>query len=269
MPLSISGTALTNIFVDVGKRERAAADVCSPLDAFRFVSSKHSRFKAPPPCKEAQKRQVAEQKQSTANRVLMQNAQPEPTCLPPLVPEQLGIEPCALILGSAPSVESLSKQQYYAHKQNHFWPVVADIFQLNGRVPADSAFTGMDYAGRVQLLLQAGVVVWDICQTFVRNGSSDSALTCTVVNPVEDLIARYPSIEVVGLNGQCAYKLFLKNIVKSGKLPRDVRYVCLPSTSPLNAMKNAVEEKARQWREALQVAGQLPSAPVPTVKHVV
>lgn len=224
------------------------------MDAFRYVHSKHSRFKAPPPHREGQSKQLADQQPDATNRVLIQDSElPEQACLPPLLPVQLAVEPRVLILGSAPGVESLAKQQYYAHKMNHFWPVVADIFQLCPRIPTECPFAEMEYSGRAQLLLQAGVVVWDVCKKFVRQGSSDSALKCTAVNPVEELMVRYPSIEVVGLNGQCAYKIFVKYVVKSGKLPLGVRYVCLPSTSPLNAMKNAVQEKARQWQEALQL----------------
>jgi hypothetical protein len=46
-------------------------------------------------------------------------------------------------------------------------------------------------------------------------------------------------------------------------LPREVRYVCLPSSSPLHAMRNAVEEKARQWKALLQVGEAKPCDTVP------
>jgi double-stranded uracil-DNA glycosylase len=180
-----------------------------------------------------------------------------------MVPAEYVHQPRVLILGSAPSVESIAKQQYYAHKMNHFWPIVREVFQLPVPDPESVSFVNMEYTERVRMLWEAGVAVWDVCQLFVRQGSADSALKCTAINPVEGILAEHPSIEVVGLNGQTAYKLFVKNVVKAGKLPREVRYVCLPSSSPLHAMRNAVEEKARQWKALLQVREAKPCDTVP------
>lgn len=242
-----------------GKRSLVPqATSSASLEAFRFVPSKHSRFKAPVATSTSTKHpQYAQKLPGGASRVLAEHVElPEQSCLPPLVPQDSALQcnPRVMILGSAPSVESLAKQQYYAHKMNHFWPVVAGVFQLVNKASGGVPFPSLEYQDRVKCLWQAGVIVWDVCQLFVRLGSSDSNLKCRVVNPVEQLLVKYPSIKVIGLNGQAAHKIFVKHVVKAGKLPRDVRYVCLPSTSPLHAMKNAIEKKAKHWRESLQIA---------------
>lgn len=236
-------------------------DAPAPLGSFRFVSSESSRFKAPAEASsgfnKCLARSAPKRQPGAPNRVLAQDTKIEQqSCLPPLVPPGdlvLQKAPEVLIIGSAPSVDSLAKQQYYGHKMNHFWPVVSSVFQLYSQLPQGQAFSDLPYAERVNRLWQAGVIVWDVCQQFVRPGSSDSALQCMCVNPVQDLLVKYPTIHTVGLNGQTAHKLFVKHIVKAGKLPRAVRYVCLPSTSPLHAMKDAVSVKANIWRDALAV----------------
>ena len=56
------------------------------------------------------------------------------TGLPPIL--DAGIE--TLILGSFPSPASLAAQQYYAHRQNQFWRVLAALL--------DEALVEADYA---------------------------------------------------------------------------------------------------------------------------
>jgi double-stranded uracil-DNA glycosylase len=172
--------------------------------------------------------------------------------LNPLVcSEDSEMQPTFLILGSAPGEESLRQQRYYAHKMNHFWPIMGSLFDVGCRL---EQFTSLHYAERVERLLAARVAVWDVCSAFKRKGSSDSVLECTEVNDVCSLLARYPSIQTVGLNGKTAFKLFEKLVVRRGLMPRGVKYVCLPSTSPQHAIKNAVLEKSQKWRLALGVS---------------
>eukprot|EP00892_Ulva_mutabilis_P008187 jgi/Ulvmu1/5740/UM245_0008.1 len=205
-----------------------ASQAGSRLAQFRFEGGTDSRFKSP------------------AKRPTVVNETAVECSLAPLLPAHSDVTPQYLVLGSAPSVESLAQQRYYAHRFNHFWPVVARVFDVGCSA---EAFVDMEYSARVNHLCGAGVVVWDMCKDFVRPGSSDSKLTCKQANDIESILTDYPSIEKVGLNGQAAFNLFKKHIVKAGKLPRPVQFVCLPSTSPLNAMKNAIDVKAAKWRE--------------------
>lgn len=212
-------------------RESNAQATTSPLHQYRFEAGPESRFKSP------------------SKRPAVQNIGKCECCLPPLEPQgECPVAAQFLILGSAPSVESLTQQRYYAHRFNHFWPIVARVFDVGGD---PEAFVAKDYAARTQQLCDTGVVVWDMCKEFVRPGSADSNLTCKQVNDIGGILQKHSTIKTVGLNGQAAFKLFNKHMVKAGKLPRDVHFVCLPSSSPLNAMKNAVEVKAAKWRECL------------------
>lgn len=73
-----------------------------------------------------------------------------------------------LILGSMPGVASLKQQQYYAHPQNRFWPLMT---RLLGEASVPSA-----YPGRLHMLLCHHIALWDSIGTCDRDGSLDSAI---------------------------------------------------------------------------------------------
>ncbi len=140
-----------------------------------------------------------------------------------------------LIVGSMPSVKSLSEAQYYAHPRNAFWPILFDVFG-----EARSA----DYERRKALIRAHHLALWDAAAICEREGSLDSAMHGVVLHDFARLYALCPGISVVLCNGGKAYSLFLKSGAAGMR-----RVLRMPSTSPAYTMP--YQEKLAAWREAL------------------
>ena len=69
---------------------------------------------------------------------------PSPRSLAPVLAPQARV----VILGSMPGHLSLKCDQYYAHPQNRFWPIMHELFGIG---------LELSYAKRLELLTQAGV----------------------------------------------------------------------------------------------------------------
>ena len=146
-----------------------------------------------------------------------------------------------LVLGTLPGEESLRRREYYAHPRNLFWPIV---FALHDRPVAQI------YAERVAFLKEAGIAVWDVCQSAQRLASADAAIRGEAPNAIHELIARHPGIRAIAFNGGTARRLYHRHFT-----PLDgLIYLALPSTSPAYAGLGYREKLAR-WqalREALE-----------------
>ena len=146
-----------------------------------------------------------------------------------------------LILGSMPGVESLQRQQYYAHPRNGFWPIMSKIAGFDASAP---------YGKRVEALTQSGVAVWDVLARCIRSGSLDSAIEKhdRVYNRFADFFDAHPGVALVCFNGAEA-----KRSYDSAVLPtlgaRKLRYVRLPSTSPAHAVP--FQQKLGVWKAEL------------------
>ncbi len=79
-----------------------------------------------------------------------------------------------LVLGSMPGAASLLAGQYYAHRHNAFWPVMGELF---GAVPA------LAYEKRILILRRAGLALWDVLASCVREGSLDSDIDNASIVP--------------------------------------------------------------------------------------
>ena len=140
-----------------------------------------------------------------------------------------------LIVGSMPSVKSLSDAQYYAHPRNAFWPILFDIF--------GETLTN-DYEAKKALIRKNGLALWDVAGICEREGSLDSNMRDVQFNDFAALYEVCPHIHTVLCNGGTAHSLFMK----SG-FAGDRQIFRLPSTSPAYTMPYA--QKLAAWRMAL------------------
>lgn len=154
-----------------------------------------------------------------------------------------------LILGSMPGVASLVAGQYYAHARNAFWSLQASLFGFNA---------GLPYVQRVAALLQAGVAVWDVLQSCVRQGSLDAdiARDSEVANDFTTFFPAHPQIGHVFFNGAAAEAAFRRHVwpALSENETGHLQLIRLPSTSPANAALS-FERKLALWRTGLTAAG--------------
>lgn len=166
-------------------------------------------------------------------------------------PALTGRAPRALILGSMPGAASLAAGQYYAHRQNRFWPLMGALIDARPELA---------YEQRCRRLVAAGIALWDVLASCEREGSLDSAIRddTAQANDFGALFARHPTIAMVLFNGSKAEGSFrrfvLPVLVESGAVAADLELRRLPSTSPANASQSA-EYKLAAWREALQAGG--------------
>lgn len=145
-----------------------------------------------------------------------------------------------LILGSMPSVESLSQSFYYAHPRNAFWPMMAEIL---GEPRPETA----EEKGR--MLTRHRIALWDTVRSCERSGSLDSAIRSAEANDFEDLYRNCPQLRHVFFNGAAAQQLYERLVARA-----DARFCFrrLPSTSPAYTLK--YEAKRAAWARAVKEA---------------
>ena len=160
--------------------------------------------------------------------------------LPPLIAPNTRI----LILGSFPGVKSLQTQQYYGHPQNNFWKLVFSIIFKEKSASSRQEYCAECYEKRSDLLLQAGVGLWDVYASCEREGSLDSAIRNAQLNDLASLKKRCPQLQAIAHNGGESYA-HAKHTQALG-LP----VVKLPSSSPANASWS-FERKLAAWQKAL------------------
>jgi hypoxanthine-DNA glycosylase len=146
-----------------------------------------------------------------------------------------------LILGTAPSIASLAKQQYYGHPQNAFWPIMGRLF---------GADRDLAYDERKRIVCEHGVAIWDVFRECYRAGSLDTSIHAESESPndIAAFLKRHSDVREIFFNGGKAESAFRRHSLPLvEELGRDIRYTRLPSTSPAHAGRT-FEQKLALWR---------------------
>jgi hypoxanthine-DNA glycosylase len=146
-----------------------------------------------------------------------------------------------LILGSMPGRASLAARQYYAHPQNAFWRIAAELLEFDRASP---------YAKRVQALKAARIALWDVLHSCNREGSLDARIENGVANDFRRFFRTHRNIRRVFFNGAKAEATF-KRYVLSTLRGDSLSYRRLPSTSPAHASMTAAR-KLSAWRAIIR-----------------
>lgn len=153
---------------------------------------------------------------------------------PPFVNSETKI----LILGTMPGIASLEKQEYYAHKRNHFWKIMYTLL--------DNLTISEIFEEKIQLLQANNIGLWDVLENCERKGSLDIHIRNQKENNFETLFKEFPGITKIIFNGKESHKYFLK---KFGQI-KGITYYVMPSTSPANTM--TFENKLKIWSAGFQ-----------------
>ncbi len=150
-----------------------------------------------------------------------------------------------LILGSMPGVESLRRQQYYAHPRNAFWMIMGELV---GALPE------IDYEKRVMILKENRISLWDVLDRCVRPGSLDGDIEreSETVNQLSEFCHNQSQLRALAFNGRKARETFNRHFLKKDPSPwQHLQLIDLPSTSPAYASLRP-SAKLEIWRQRLQ-----------------
>ena len=152
-----------------------------------------------------------------------------------------------LILGSIPGKASLEAGQYYAHPRNQFWPLMADLLGISP-LP--------DYTGRIRMLLDAHIALWDVMKSCYRPGSLDTSIAkdSIVPNDFKNFLAEHTQITHVFFNGAAAEQAF-RRLVLPQLVCKTLSLQRMPSTSPAHAALSYLQ-KRQSWEAIMHILKQ-------------
>ncbi len=151
-----------------------------------------------------------------------------------------GADARVLILGSLPGARSIAAQQYYAHPRNAFWPIMTELFGIDG-----------NYAFRCRQLVAHRIALWDVLARSPRPGSMDADIRAdsSVPNDLPGFLRVHPELRLVICNGSKAEQLF-RRFFGSDSSVQGLAIIGAPSTSPAYAAMS-FDAKLDRWAAAL------------------
>jgi hypoxanthine-DNA glycosylase len=151
-------------------------------------------------------------------------------CFPPVTRPDTRL----ILLGSLPGAVSLAQQRYYAHPRNLFWRLMSPVIGRD--------LVALDYAARLDALLDAHVGLWDTVAAATREGSLDAAIRLHEASDLAALAGELPELRAIGFNGATSARIGRKQLGYTGGLA----LIDLPSSSPAYASL-PLERKQEAW----------------------
>ena len=137
-----------------------------------------------------------------------------------------------LILGSFPSVKTREMGFFYGHPQNRYWKVLSGILEDDFPETVEE---------RRNFLLRHHIAAWDVIYECDIVGSSDASIRNVTPTDLRPILDAAP-IRQIYVNGKTAEKMYKKYTEPVTDRP----CVCLPSTSPANAVWS-LQRLAAAW----------------------
>ena len=132
-----------------------------------------------------------------------------------------------LILGSFPSVKSRELDFYYMHKQNRFYKVLSNLFDID--------FYNASLDTKKELLKKHHIALYDVIEECEIINSNDETIKDVKPSNIKKIVQKY-NIKHIFINGNKAKELFIKY---NKELINITTF--LPSTSARNAKINLEE----------------------------
>jgi hypoxanthine-DNA glycosylase len=143
-----------------------------------------------------------------------------------------------LVLGTAPSRESLRLRQYYGHARNLFWPLMGELFEFDATA---------NYVERCRQLVARGVAVWDVAHRCRRELSADQTIRDVAPNDFAGFLETHQRLRAIFLNGRKAEELFRRLVrPELGAQLDGLHLDTMPSTSPAHAAMTRAA-KLERW----------------------